>query len=908
MLNYREEVEKMKFLKGHEIRQMWLDFFASKGHQIIPSASLVPHDDPTILWINAGVAPLKKYFDGREKPSNPRLCNAQKSIRTNDIDNVGRTARHHTFFEMLGNFSIGDYFREEALTFAYEILFSPKWFDIEKEKIYITYYPDDKATFNKWVSLGVDPTHLIPIKDNFWEIGEGPCGPDTEIFFDRGTKYDPENIGIKLLTDDIENDRYIEIWNIVFSQFNSTTGLKRENYPELPSKNIDTGSGLERLACVFQGTETNYESDLFMPMIKFLEDYSGKSYDVQENKMAFRVIVDHIRSVTFAIADGAMLSNEGRGYVLRRILRRAVRYGKKLGIEGAFLYKMVEVVITNMENFYPYLREKQALVEKIIKIEEDNFLRTLESGEKRLMEIIENTDGNVISGKDAFLLYDTFGFPLELTQEVVEDNGKKVNIEEFNEELTKQKMRARNARNDIQSMNVQNEDFIAFKEKVEFVGYETLNTESKVIALFKDGKRVEKATGLVYVVFEKTSFYGESGGQIGDQGSVNLNGENYPVVNTIKLPNGQQTSIIDFDMTEIKVGDTLELNVDEQKRHDIACNHSATHLLNEALRKVLGSHVVQHGSWVGQESLRFDFNHYQNLTNEELLKIEQIVNDVISQNLDVKIIETSIEEAKKAGAQAVFGEKYGDVVRLVDMDFSKELCGGTHVNNTGVIKKFSLLSIESKGSGIFRIEGTTNEHVFEQINIQIEKLKAEILNINVKMEELSLKAKEEGFELTYDTISLPIVTGSYQDVINYRETNELARKASYELNKKYETLYREKNSADYKQFENNYIVKDGCTILVQKVENYAVDVLKDVVDKLSASLEKAVIFFANVVNNEKIIFICKTKGVNVHAGNLVKQAAIITGGNGGGRPDFAQAGGRDISKVDEALSSVKESL
>ena len=898
----------MKNLKGYEIRQLWLDFWKSKGHDVVPSASLIPHNDPTLLWINAGVAPLKKYFDGREIPTNRRLTNAQKSIRTNDIENVGKTARHHTFFEMLGNFSIGDYFRDEVLPWAYELLTSKEWFDLDPDKLYITYYPGDTKTFELWQKCGVKEDHLIPVEGNFWEIGEGPCGPDTEIFFDRGLKYDPENIGPRMIKEDMENDRYIEIWNIVFSQFNSTTGLKRENYPELPSKNIDTGSGLERLACVFQGTETNYESDLFMPMIKFLEDYSGKSYEVQENKMAFRVIVDHIRSVTFAIADGAMLSNEGRGYVLRRILRRAVRYGKKLGIEGVFLYKMVDVVIKNMENFYPYLREKQPLVEKIIKIEEDNFLRTLESGEKRLMEIIENTEGNIISGKDAFLLYDTFGFPLELTQEVVEDNGKKVNIEEFNEELTKQKMRARNARNDIQSMNVQNEDFIAFKEKVEFVGYETLNTVSNVIALFKDGKRVEAADGLLYVVFEKTPFYGESGGQIGDQGSVNLNGENYPVVNTIKLPNGQQTSIIDFGTTEVKVGDTLELNVDEQKRHDIACNHSATHLLNESLRKVLGSHVVQHGSWVGQESLRFDFNHYQNLTNEELLKIENIVNEVINQGLEVKVIETSIEEAKKAGAQAVFGEKYGDVVRLVDMNFSKELCGGTHISNTADIKKFCLLSIESKGSGVFRIEGTTNEHVYEQVNLQIEKLKAEILNINSKMEELSLKAKEEGFELTYENVSLPKVLGSYQDIINYREANELARKASYELNKKYETLYREKNSADYKQFENNYIVKDEYTLLVQKVENYAIDVLKDVVDKLSAPLEKAVIFFANVVNNEKIIFICKTKGVNAHAGNLVKQAAIVTGGNGGGRPDFAQAGGKDVSKVDEALATIKESL
>jgi alanyl-tRNA synthetase len=374
---------------------MWLDFFKSKNHEVIPSASLIPYNDPTLLWINAGVAPLKKYFDGREKPNNPRMTNAQKSIRTNDIDNVGRTSRHHTFFEMLGNFSIGDYFRNEVIDWASELLFSDKWFGFPKELIFITYYPTDKDTFNKWVENGVDPSHLIPLEDNFWEIGEGPCGPDTEIFFDRGEKYDPEKIGIRLLEDDIDNDRYIEIWNIVFSQFNSKSGVARKEYPELPSKNIDTGSGLERLACIFQGTETNYETDLFLPLINYVEEYSHQKYE--SNKMAFRVIADHIRSVTFAIADGAMLSNEGRGYVLRRILRRAVRYGKKLGINEPFLYKMVSLVVDNMKSFYPYLIEKQPIIEQIIKTEEENFLKTLENGEKKLHDIINSNKNNNIS-------------------------------------------------------------------------------------------------------------------------------------------------------------------------------------------------------------------------------------------------------------------------------------------------------------------------------------------------------------------------------------------------------------------------------------------------------------------------------------------------------------------------------
>ena len=687
----------MKKLTGNQIRSMWLEFFKSKGHEIIPSASLIPHNDPTLLWINAGVAPLKKYFDGREKPKNPRMTNAQKSIRTNDIENVGKTARHHTFFEMLGNFSIGDYFRNEVLTWAYELLFSPDWFALDKNNIYITYYPEDKDTFEKWQSLGVEASHLVPIADNFWEIGEGPCGPDTEIFYDRGTKYDPNNIGLDLLRKDIENDRYIEIWNIVFSQYNSVSGLPREQYPELPSKNIDTGSGLERLACIFQETETNYETDLFMPMIKFLEQHTGCSYDNPAYKMAFRVIVDHVRSVTFAIADGATFANEGRGYVLRRILRRAVRYGKKLGIKQPFLYQMVSIVIDNMKDFYSYLVDKQAIIEKIIKTEEENFLKTLATGEKKLNDIMSNSKEKVISGASAFLLYDTFGFPIELTQEATSDNGFTVDIVGFNEELEKQKNRARNARSNEQSMNIQNEEYLNFKRKSEFVGYTTLEQESTVIGLFKDGKKVNKANGLLFVVLEKTPFYAEMGGQAGDQGIFTYKGQNFDVLDTFKLPNGQHAHSVDFKNQEISVDDIVLACVNADYRLAVSQNHSATHLLNQALREVLGQHVVQHGSQVTKENLRFDFNHYQNLTVEEILKVEEIVLDAIKKGYEVKTIETSLENAKKLGAQALFGEKYGDVVRLVDMTFSKELCGGTHVKNTSDIKNFAITSIESKG-------------------------------------------------------------------------------------------------------------------------------------------------------------------------------------------------------------------
>ena len=833
----------MKKLTGNQIRSMWLEFFKSKGHEIIPSASLIPHNDPTLLWINAGVAPLKKYFDGREKPKNPRMTNAQKSIRTNDIENVGKTARHHTFFEMLGNFSIGDYFRNEVLTWAYELLFSPDWFALDKNNIYITYYPEDKDTFEKWQSLGVEASHLVPIADNFWEIGEGPCGPDTEIFYDRGTKYDPNNIGLDLLRKDIENDRYIEIWNIVFSQYNSVSGLPREQYPELPSKNIDTGSGLERLACIFQETETNYETDLFMPMIKFLEQHTGCSYDNPAYKMAFRVIVDHVRSVTFAIEDGATFANEGRGYVLRRILRRAVRYGKKLGIKQPFLYQMVSIVIDNMKDFYSYLVDKQAIIEKIIKTEEENFLKTLATGEKKLNDIMSNSKEKVISGASAFLLYDTFGFPIELTQEAASDNGFIVDIVGFNEELEKQKNRARNARSNEQSMNIQNEEYLNFKRKSEFVGYTTLEQESTVIGLFKDGKKVNKANGLLFIVLEKTPFYAEMGGQAGDQGIFTYKGQNFDVLDTFKLPNGQHAHSVDFKNQEISVDDIVLACVNADYRLAVSQNHSATHLLNQALREVLGQHVVQHGSQVTKENLRFDFNHYQNLTVEEILKVEEIVLDAIKKGYEVKTIETSLENAKKLGAQALFGEKYGDVVRLVDMTFSKELCGGTHVKNTSDIKNFAITSIESKGSGIFRIEAVASDNIFDEIQNAVKNTKDVILDVINKCNDLVKTAEKENIKLTKPNFVLPSIVGSYQDIINYRECCNNAKKIQKELEKSYDSQKRNMESADYKVFEKNAYVINSTTVIIQQVENIDPKALKDIVDKIALDYQSSIFVF-----------------------------------------------------------------
>lgn len=897
----------MKKLKGYEIRQLWLDFFKSKGHAVIPSAPLVPHDDPTLLWINAGVAPLKKYFDGREKPSNPRMCNAQKSIRTNDIDNVGRTSRHHTFFEMLGNFSIGDYFRDEVIPWATELLFDEKWFGFPKDRIYITYYPDDVDTFNRWVENGVDKSHLIPLSGNFWEIGEGPCGPDTEIFFDRGEKYDPENLGIKMLEEDMDNERYIEIWNIVLSQFNSITNLSRDEYPELPSKNIDTGSGLERLACIFQETETNYETDLFLPLINFVEDYTGIKYE-GENKMAFRVIADHVRSVSFAVADGAMISNEGRGYVLRRILRRAVRYGKRLGINEPFLYKMVGIVVEIMKEYYGYLEEKQTIIEKIIKTEEENFLRTLETGEKKLNEIITNNKKlglNVISGRDAFLLYDTFGFPIELTEEISNELEFKVDIEGFKEELNAQKMRARAARSDMQSMNTQNEAYLNFKEESNFVGYNSLEVESKVIGLFNNDSLLNEACGNIVVVCKETSFYAEMGGQVGDQGVLLHKGETFKVLNTFKLPNGQHAHIVSLNDHTLSIGDEVTLKVDEEFRSSVCSNHSATHLLNESLRKVLGSHVVQQGSLVSDERLRFDFNHYNNLSNEEIIAIESLVNEQIAKAIPVITLELSKDEAIKSGAQAAFGEKYGDVVRVVDMEFSKELCGGTHVTNTSLIKKFAIMSIESKGSGIFRVEALTGENVLSEMNEYLNASKNEITQLISKAKELLEKASKDNFVLEMPKFNIPVVVGSYQDVINYREAVEVSRKLVKDLEKAYDNMFRSKNSSSYKAYLDEVEEINGISVIIKRVDNINIDVLKDIIDKVSAELGKSIVFFADVINNEKIIFIAKAKENAANCGMLVKNAAIITGGNGGGRPDFAQAGGKDVTKVDEALDTVK---
>ena len=871
----------MRELSSRQIREIWLKFFEERGHNIEESASLIPNNDKTLLWINAGVAPLKKYFDGSVIPKNPRIVNAQKCIRTNDIDNVGKTARHQTFFEMLGNFSIGDYFRDEIIPWAWELMTDKKYFGFDKDKLYMTIYPDDQETKIAWMNEGVKESHIIKTDYNFWEIGTGPCGPCTEVFYDRGIEYG--DIDISVIEKDIENDRFVEFWNIVFSQYNSKQGLLRKDYPELPSKNIDTGLGYERLVCLLQNKETNFETDLFMPLINQLEQFTGIKYTGQ---VSYKVIVDHVRTVVFAVSDGAVLSNEGRGYVLRRLLRRAVKHGKQLGLNESFLYKMVDTIISTMGYYYPYLSDHRDLTVKVIKLEEQKFFETLVQGQKILDEIININKSNIITGEVAFTLYDTYGYPLELTEEIAEEKGLTVDREGFNIEMEKQKDRARSARKNVTSMKNQNEEYINFKEESVFTGYDSLTENTVVIKSFEEG-----------VVLEKTPFYAESGGQVGDKGIIFKGDKSYLVLDVQKLPNGQFIHFIeDNDLID---GDKVKAAVDEETRSLTKYNHSATHLLFGALREIVGDHVSQQGSQVTSETLRFDFNNYDNLSDETLLEVERKVNELINENIEVSISEKSIEEAKALGAIAEFGEKYGDVVRVINMKYTVDLCGGTHVHNTGEIAKFAIASIESKGSGIYRIVGHANRAI-ENIRTQFVGFHKEMDKLMIKVEKLLLEAKENDIGISFSFIRNEEIIGSYQDIINKRKEFAKLQEEVREFEKKYKELVKE---SVFKKIDE-YLLQEENGKIILRTENIDKDSLKPLADLLLEKLVKGFVFIANVSNN-KVTFIAKSN-TDIHAGNIAKAAAIITGGNGGGRPDMAQAGGRDISKVDEALSKVKE--
>lgn len=874
----------MKKMTSAEVRKMFLDYFEQKGHAIEPSASLVPVNDPTLLWINSGVATLKKYFDGSVIPENPRITNSQKAIRTNDIENVGITARHHTFFEMLGNFSIGDYFREEAMAYWWEMITSSDWFGFEKEKLYVTVYPEDKDSYNQWVKMGLPEDHIIKLEGNFWEIGEGPCGPCTEIFYDRGTNYDPENIGIRLLIEDLENDRYLEIGNIVLSQFNSKEGLKRSEYPELPTKNIDTGMGLERMVSIIQGGETNYDTDLFLPMIHFMEKLSGKTYRAGnlDQDTAFKVVADHIRTVTFAVSDGALPSNEGRGYILRRLIRRSVRYAKKLGIEKPFMFELVPVVAEIMEAYYPNVKENIPFVQKVIKSEEERFHETLNGGLEILAEVIraEKENGSdTINGRDAFKLYDTFGFPIELTEEYAADENMKIDREGFNTEMDAQRERARNARQDVESMKVQGGILGELKDQSEFVGYDQLVSEGKILYILKDGEPVQSASreDVVQIMLDRTPFYAESGGQTADLGTLsNLNGI-AEVTDVQKAPNGQPLHTVKIVSRTLTVGETVLAKVDVVNRGRITKNHTATHLLHQALKDVLGTHVNQAGSQVSSERLRFDFSHISAVTTEELEKVEQIVNEKIWATLDLDISNKQIAEARAMGAMALFGEKYGDVVRVVKVgDYSLELCGGCHVANTSSIGLFKIVFEAGIGAGTRRIEAVTGQAAYELMTSQVsllkesaEKLKANIKDLPVKIESVLAELKEA-----------------------HRENESLKTKLG---------------NIEAKSLESKAVLVNGITVLSAKVNAQDMNTLRTMADELKVKLPSSVIVLGSA-NAEKVNLIAVVSKDYIekgyHAGNIIKQIAAICGGSGGGRPDMAQAGGKNPEKLDEAIAEV----
>ncbi|HEL1765580.1 TPA: alanine--tRNA ligase [Streptococcus suis] len=872
----------MKNLSSAQIRQMWLDFWKSKGHSVEPSANLVPVNDPTLLWINSGVATLKKYFDGSVIPDNPRITNAQKSIRTNDIENVGKTARHHTMFEMLGNFSIGDYFRDEAIEWGFELLTSSEWFAFPKDKLYMTYYPDDVDSYNRWIALGVEPSHLIPLEDNFWEIGAGPSGPDTEIFFDRGTDFDPENIGIRLLEEDIENDRYIEIWNIVLSQFNADPAVPRSEYKELPNKNIDTGAGLERLAAIFQGAKTNFETDLFLPIIREVEKISGKTYDQDGDNMSFKVIADHIRALSFAIGDGALPGNEGRGYVLRRLLRRASMHGQRLGITEPFLYKLVETVGNIMESYYPEVLEKRAFIEKIVKSEEESFARTIHTGSQfaeQLMDKLAAEGKSEIDGRDIFKLYDTYGFQVELTEELAEHRGMTLDIAGFEAAMKEQQDRARASVVKGGSMGMQNETLAAITEESTFV-YGQTALEASLSVIVADNARTEAVSeGQALLVFDQTPFYAEMGGQVADHGFVkNAAGDIVAtVIDVQKAPNGQPLHTVELSAS-ISVGQTYTLEIETKRRKGVEKNHTATHLLHAALHNIIGEHATQAGSLNEQDFLRFDFTHFEAVTAEELRRIEEEVNEQIWNAIPVVTVETDIDTAKEMGAMALFGEKYGKEVRVVTIgDYSVELCGGTHVSNTAEIGIFKILKEEGIGSGTRRIIAVTGREAF-----------------------LAYRDQEDALKEVAATIKSPQI----KEVPNKVES--LAQQVR-DLQKENAALKEKAAAAAAGDVFKDVKDANGIRYIASQVQVSDAGALRTFADNWKQKDYSDVLVLVAAIS-DKVNVLVASKSSDVHAGNLIKVLAPIVAGRGGGKPDMAMAGGSDASAIQTLLNSVADNL
>ena len=864
----------MKWTSLNDLRESFLAFFESKDHLRLKSFSLVPINDKSLLLINSGMAPMKKFFTGEEEPPRRRVCTCQKCIRTGDIDNVGKTARHGTFFEMLGNFSFGDYFKTEAIEWSWEFL--TKTLEIPADLLYPSVYEQDDEAFELWnKKIGVPAERIVRMgkADNFWEHGSGPCGPCSEIYFDRGEKH---GCGKPDCYPGCECDRFIEIWNNVFSQF-SNDG--EGNYTELENKNIDTGMGLERLACVMQGVDNLFEVDTIRKVLDTVCSIANITYGEGGNRdVSVRVITDHIRSATFMISDGVIPSNEGRGYVLRRLLRRAARHGKLLGIDGAFLGTLCDVVVGESCGAYPELAEKHEYIKKVISMEEERFEATIDAGLNILSGMLEKGE-KTLSGEDVFKLYDTFGFPLDLTREIAAEKGVEIDEESFNRLMLEQKERARRARADLSSWDSATGTSLEDIEKTEFTGYCEVESDAKVLAILTDDGRADTITeGSFRLILDRTPFYGEGGGQVGDKGKI-LCGETVVKVTDTKKTDGVYIHICEIEDGAISVGDAVKAKVCKSGRNAIMRNHSAVHLLQAALRKVLGTHVEQAGSYVDAERLRFDFSHFAAVTPEELAKVEKIVNDNILSAVEIETVETDIETARGMGAMALFGEKYGNIVRVVKMaDYSVELCGGTHAKNTGNLGLFKITSETSVAAGVRRIEAVAGFGV------------------------LGLMAEKDA-----------LIAGAAA-ALKSANVNDIADRAAH-LQGEVARLKRELDALNSKMAAGKLdeimagAVKVGAVTLVRAdLGAVTVDAARDLCDKIKDKDSTAVIVLA-IHDGDKLNFVggCGADAVKAgaHAGKLMGAVAAVCGGKGGGRPDNAMSGAKDVSKIADALSEAE---
>lgn len=864
----------------NNIRKEFLDFFKSKEHLTEQSYSLVPKNDKSLLLIGAGMAPMKRYFTGAETPPAKRMATCQKCIRTGDIDNVGVTARHLTFFEMLGNFSFGDYFKEEAIEWAWEFL--TEILKIEKEKLWVTVYDKDEEALKIWnEKVGLSLDRIIKLEDNFWELEIGPSGPDSEIFYDTGIENGCDSPNCK---PGCECDRFIEIWNLVFTQFDKD---EQGNYNPLENPNIDTGMGLERVSTVLQGKESVFDVEPLISIIRKVEEISKVKYGVEAKKdTAMKIICDHSRAATFMISDGVIPSNEGRGYVLRRLIRRAIRQGKYLGIENQFLCDTVQVVINEWKEAYKELSEKESYILKVISLEEEKFKTTIDQGLELLqkeIDIIKEKNELTLDGNIAFKLYDTFGFPLELTEEILKENGYKLNKDEFVSVMEQHRKMAREARNKTGSSGWKDEQFNIETSKTEFTGYTDSSTESEILSIVVDGIEVDsiKEGQKGAIILDKTPFYAEGGGQIGDAGSILSEGVEINVLNTRKYNKDIFIHEAEVIKGEVSVGDKVTSNIDLKRRKNIAKNHTCTHLLHSVLKKLFGDHVNQAGSYVSEDRLRFDYTHFEAVDSKIIKEIENRVNEAIQADYKVSVDFLNLEEARKTGATALFDEKYGDTVRVVSVEnFSKELCGGTHIDETSKIGIFKIISEGSIASGVRRIEAVTGKAAYEHL-----------VELNNMIEELSNLMKSTKEELLSKVTNL--------------------KKESKEKDKEIQRLNNEilKNSMDeiLEQYEEINEIK----LFALKLKDKDANSLREIADKIKDKNNSCIILLASELN-EKVLFVSSvTKDLiqrGMHAGNLVKEAASVAGGGGGGRPDFAQAGGKNPNKIDDAINAVRNIL